>query len=177
MAEFILAFIYISGDIKIFFCGGGVLMCHYLSGYIVLISWFVYLLSLLCLIYFFYCFYLFHSLYVFCLGVSRWSFTGMWVTSCLLDSSQYSGWSQKYCNQLVTILPLISNSLYPLFKHLVTVPSAPTTIGITITLLFDNFLSFLAKSKYLLIFLLSCIFTQWSTRTTNPLDGKFLFSF
>ena len=53
------------------------------------------------------------------------------------------------------ILPLISNSTHLFSKSLTSIPSAPTNIGTTIT---RSFFSFLARSKYLSIFLLSFIF-------------------
>ena len=54
---------------------------------------------------------------------------------------------------MVLILPLISN--YPILfsKPLGTIPSVPTTIGITITFLFHSLFSSLTRSKYLFNFL------------------------
>ena len=49
---------------------------------------------------------------------------------------------------VILIQLLISNSSWPLTKPLGTIPSAPITIGITITFMFDSFLSSLARSKY-----------------------------
>ena len=56
---------------------------------------------------------------------------------------------------MVSILPLISNSSSLSSKLLGTVPRAPTTIGITFTLIFQSFFSSLARSRYLSIFSLS----------------------
>ena len=42
----------------------------------------------------------------------------------------------------VSSLPLISRSTSPLSEPLGTIPSAPTTTGITVTLMFDNFFRF-----------------------------------
>ena len=42
------------------------------------------------------------------------------------------------------------------------VPSAPITIGITVTFMFDSFFSSLARSRYLSLFSLSFSFTLWS---------------
>ena len=81
------------------------------------------------------------------------------VSSCL----QYSCHFQQ-CWSLVLILSLISNFSSPFFKYFGTAPSIPTTIGITITLMFYSIFSSLARSKYLSIFLLSFIFTLWYTR-------------
>ena len=47
----------------------------------------------------------------------------------------------------------ISNSSNPLFKSKKTVPSAPLTIGITVTFMFHSFFSSLARSKYMYLFL------------------------
>ena len=59
--------------------------------------------------------------------------------------------------------PLISKSSSPSISPLMTVPSAPITIGITVTFMFDSFFSYLPKSWYLFLFLLSFIFTLSST--------------
>ena len=50
---------------------------------------------------------------------------------------------------MVLILPLISDSSSPLSKSLGIIPSARTTIGITITFMFHSFFSSLARSNYL----------------------------
>ena len=60
---------------------------------------------------------------------------------------------------MVSIFPLIYNCSKPLSKVLETVPWAPITIDVTVTLIFHNFFSSLARSKYLSPFLLSLIFT------------------
>ena len=59
---------------------------------------------------------------------------------------------------MVSIRSLISNSSSPLTKLLWIVPTAQITI---VTLMFHNFLSFQAISKYLSPFSLSLIFTVW----------------
>ena len=53
---------------------------------------------------------------------------------------------------IILILALISSSSRPLSKPLRTVPSARTTIGITVTFMFYSCFSYLARSKYLSIF-------------------------
>ena len=50
--------------------------------------------------------------------------------------------------KMVSILPLISNSSRPLSNPLGTVPSAPITIGITVTSIFHSILTSLARPKY-----------------------------
>ena len=55
-----------------------------------------------------------------------------------------------------------------------TVPSSPTTIGITVTFIFDSLFSSLARSKHLFIFSLSYIFTQSSTETAK--SSRFFYS-
>ena len=60
---------------------------------------------------------------------------------------------------MVSIHPPISNSSSFLPKPLRTVPSMPIMIGTTATLTFHSFLSSLARSKYLSLFLHSLIFT------------------
>ena len=60
---------------------------------------------------------------------------------------------------MVSIRPLISKSTCPCSNHLLTVPSAPITIGITVTFMLHRFFSSLAKSWYLSLFSLSFSFT------------------
>ena len=76
---------------------------------------------------------------------------------------------------MVSILSLISNSSRPLSKPLRNVLSAPTTVGITVTIIFHSFLSSLAKSKYLFIFSLSFIFYLWPDGRQNPQNSKVFF--
>ena len=59
--------------------------------------------------------------------------------------------------------PSISNSFSSFTKPLGIVPSAPITIGITVTLMFHSFFGSLVRSKYLCLFLFSLIFTLWLT--------------
>ena len=70
---------------------------------------------------------------------------------------------------MVSTRVLISNSTNPLE----TVPSAPITIAITVTSISYCFFSFLARSKYLSLFLPSFNFTLWSARTQSPQWDKF----
>ena len=53
---------------------------------------------------------------------------------------------------MVSTRPRISKSSSPFTKPLVTVPRAPVIIGITVTFMFHNFFSSLARSKYLFFF-------------------------
>ena len=77
--------------------------------------------------------------------------------SILTDSNNAILW-------MVLIHPPNSNSFNSLSWFLEIVLSMPITLGITITLMFQSFLSSLASSKYLSLFLLSFIFfTLWST--------------
>ena len=69
---------------------------------------------------------------------------------------------------IVSILPLISNSSRLFSKPLETVLSAPTTTCITVTFMFQ-------RSKYLYIFWLSFIFTQWFARTAKSIRQRVLF--
>ena len=107
---------------------------------------------------------LYYALQVFHSTINRWSFTGVWVTVKFLSSS---GFFDVFC-QMVLILPLMSNSSSPLFEPLGTVPSSPTTIGITVTLMFYSFFSSQARSKYSSIVSLS-IFILWSARAAKSL--------
>ena len=62
---------------------------------------------------------------------------------------------------MVSILPMISHSSSPLSNPLETVSSTPTTIGITVNLMFHSFCSSQVRFKYLSLFSLSFIFTVW----------------
>ena len=61
---------------------------------------------------------------------------------------------------MVSTRPLISKSSSPCINPLVTLPSAPITIGITVTFTFHSITSSLARSWYL--FSLFFSFTLWS---------------
>ena len=62
---------------------------------------------------------------------------------------------------MFSIFPLISRSSSPPSMPLGTIPSTPTTIGITVIFMFHIFFYF----PNLSIFLLAFIFTLWSTET------------
>ena len=58
---------------------------------------------------------------------------------------------------MVSIRPLISKSFSPCTTPLLTVLSAPITIGITVTFMFHSFFNSLARSRNLSLFLFSFI--------------------
>ena len=95
------------------------------------------------------------------------------VSSGLQDSSKYSN---NVLVWMILILSLISNSFSLFFKLLGTIPRAPTTNSITVTLMFHSIFSSLARSKYLFIFLLSFIFPLWSARMAKSAWWQVLFS-
>ena len=68
---------------------------------------------------------------------------------------------------MVTTRHLISKSFRPFINPLMTVPSVPITIGITVTFKFHSFFSYLACSRYLSLSSLSFSFTQWSAGTAK----------
>ena len=70
---------------------------------------------------------------------------------------------------MILILPLIFNSLNLFSRSLGSIPSGFTAIVITIPFKFYCFFSSLARSKYRSIFLLSFIFTLWSTGMAKSL--------
>ena len=76
---------------------------------------------------------------------------------------------------MISILYLIPNFSGLFSKILGTVPSAVSTIGITVTLMFHNFFSFLARTKYLSIFSFPFIFTLWSAGMAKFLRWQVLF--
>ena len=105
----------------------------------------------------------FHIVRVFHVNFNWWSFTGVWVTLILFRPLLSILADLKVVICMVFILSLISISSNLLSKPLGTIPSVPTTIGITIT--FYSFLCSLARSKYLSVFSPSFIFTLLSAGT------------
>ena len=75
---------------------------------------------------------------------------------------------------MVSTRVLLSTSSSPLTSPLVTVPSAPITIGITVTFMFRSFFSSQARSQILIIFfhLLSILLCGRPERQ-SPLFGRF----
>ena len=83
---------------------------------------------------------------------------------------------------MVSIRPLLSKSSSIFINPLVTVSSAPITIGIFFTFKFRSFFDSLARSRYLFLFSLSFSFNLWSTETAKSTIRQlhfffFLFSF
>ena len=73
------------------------------------------------------------------------------------------------------IRPFVSNSTIPLFKSLGTVPSAPITTDIAVTLMFSSFQnchSCLTRFKYVCLFSLSFIFNLWSTAKILSIESS-----
>ena len=98
------------------------------------------------------------------------------VSSGLLDSSQYSVWSQQ-CSSLDGLKSSSDFLFFHLPFHAFGHHSKCTNYNwYHLSLLHSAaFFSSLAKSKYFSIFLLCFIFTLWSGQ--NPLDGNFSFFF
>ena len=74
---------------------------------------------------------------------------------------------------IVSILPLISISSCPFSRLLGIFPSTPTTINITLKLMFLNVFNSLARSKYFPIFSLSSISTVWPVGTAKSIKQQF----
>ena len=74
-----------------------------------------------------------------------------------------SRFSQYWGLHSLQFFPLISISSNLCSKTVGTVPKPPTTSGITVTLIFHRCSSSLARYKHLSIFLLSFIFSLWSS--------------
>ena len=93
---------------------------------------------------------LFTPLRVFHTSVSWWFSSGVWVIASLLKSSELFLVFWIYFNHtvvwMVSARPLISKSSIPSTSSLGTVPSAPITISITVTLMFHSFFCSLARS-------------------------------
>ena len=102
--------------------------------------------------YYYHCYYYYFTLLrVFHTSVSRWFLIGVWVTASLIKSPELSI-PDDLNNALVWIvstLPPFSNFSSPFTNFLVTVPSAPITMSITVTFMFNCFFSSLARSRYL----------------------------
>ena len=77
---------------------------------------------------------------------------------------------------MVSACPPISNTPSRLTVPLITVPSAPITVGIIAALMFHSFLSSLIRCKYLSLISLSLIFTLWSAGTTKSTNRQVLLS-
>ena len=76
---------------------------------------------------------------------------------------------------MVSTRPVIFKSSSPCTNPLVTVPRAPITIGSTVTFMFHNFFTFLARSRYLSFFSHSFKFTLWSAGTAKSTIWHVLF--
>ena len=127
---------------------------------------------------------MFHINFHYCYYFTPWDF----LTSELTDSLSLEFEWQQVSKTLLCILadlnnaviwivstrPLISKSCSPFTNPLVTVPRAPITIGITVTLMFHSFFNFLARSKYL-FFSISFSFTLWSAETEKATIRQVLF--
>ena len=113
-------------------------------------------------------------------SISRWFLAGVWVTASLLKSPGLFSvfWLILIIVVwMVTIHPLISKSSSPCTNSLVTVPSAPITIGIIVTFMFHRFFSSLARSSYSSLFLLSFSIILWSARMAKSTICQVLFFF
>ena len=78
---------------------------------------------------------------------------------------------------MVSTHPPTSKSSCPFNNPLVTVPSAPITIGIIVTYTFHSFFNSLARSKYLSFFSRSFSFILWSAGTAKSTILHILFFF
>ena len=78
---------------------------------------------------------------------------------------------------MVSTRPPTSKSSNPFSNPLVTVPNAPTTIGMIVICIFHSFFHSLAKSWYLSFFSHSFSFILWSAGTATSTILQFLFFF
>ena len=104
--------------------------------------------------------------------VSHWSLSdskssGLFSVFRPISIMLLSGWS----------LLVICKSSSPFTNPLGIVLSAPTTISITATFMFHFFFSFLARSKYLSLFLLSSIFLLLFAGTAESMIQQLFFFF
>ena len=129
----------------------------------------------------YYCYYYYYSLMSFShnslLVVFHWSFSDINFPQV---SRTHLSILADLSNTVVlkfSILLLISSSSSPFSKLPRIVLIAPTTIGITLTLIFHGFFSSQARSKYLSIVSFFFIFTQWSVRMAKSTRWQILFFF
>ena len=78
---------------------------------------------------------------------------------------------------MVSTRPFNSKSFSPCTNPLVTVPSAPIAIGITVTFMIHIFFNSLARSRYLSVFSPFLSFTLWSFGTAKFTIRLVLFFF
>ena len=97
------------------------------------------------------------------------------------SSSFYSLWvfppqNKWFVTEVLMTSLFRSPWFFPVFSPILTVdvlgiiPSAPTTIGITITFMIHSFFISLARFRHLSIFSLSFIFNQWFTVARGVMD-------
>ena len=75
---------------------------------------------------------------------------------------------------MVSTSPLISKSSSLCTNTLVTLPSSPITIRITVTFIFHSFFSSLEMSRYFIPFSLSFSFTLWSAGSAKSITRQVL---
>ena len=116
------------------------------------------------------------------ISVSRWFFTGVWMTASLLKSPQVSRTLLSILTVLnnavvwmVSTRPSTSKSSSPFSNPLVTVPNAPITIGVIVTYMFHSFFNSLARSRYLSFFSHSFNFILWSAEIAKSTILQVLF--
>ena len=76
---------------------------------------------------------------------------------------------------MVSTRPPTSKSSSPFYNPLITVPKAPITIGIILTIIFHSFFNSLARSRYLSFFSHSFSFILWSAGTAKSTILQVLF--
>ena len=126
------------------------LVCRFKYLYICF-SFDFYFLLFICYCYHYYHYYLTSCEFLTPAFVDGFSHEYEWqqISLSLQESSQYSGWFQQCCCLDFLDSSPVFNSSRPLSKPLGPVLTLPVTTGLTITLMFYNFLSSLARSKYL----------------------------
>ena len=97
------------------------------------------------------------------------------VSSSLHDSSQYSSCSQNAVVLMVFTRPPTSKPSSPFNNPLVSLPKAPITTGIIVTVMFHSFFNSLARSKYLSYFSHSFSFILWWAGTAKSTILQILF--
>ena len=115
------------------------------------------------------------------LGVTMWQSVSVSISP--LTHNQHQPFRNPFENKVLEVYFYICKRIVVSWlyntctstKHLVTVPSEPSTIGITVTFMFYIFFIAVARSSYLSLFSRSFSFTLWSGGRAKSMNWQVLF--
>ena len=122
-----------------------------------------------------YYYYYYSLIRAFHISVSRWFFTGVWVTAHLLKSPGL--FSVFWLFSIMLSLDCLHPSSSPFSNPLVTVPNAPITIGIIVTSMFHSFFQFPSMVEVVILLFTFFQFILWSAGTGKSTILQVLFFF